>query len=133
MNGIEFGQQRQKVSALLQDWQARLDKKGIDGSVGESFRASADRAVDLLEADARYRVSLLGEFSAGKSSLIMALTGSQLATGAGVTTEEAQTFEWQGKGVTFVDTPGIQADAQETDHDEIAGSRRWMRTWFFSC
>ena len=120
MNGIKFGQQREKIDVLLKDWQVRVDEKDIDGDLKDRFRAAASGAFDRLETDAKYRVSLLGEFSAGKSSLIMALTGAQVATGAGVTTKEAQTFEWKGKGVTFVDTPGVQAEASETDHDEIA-------------
>ena len=120
MNGIKFGQQREKIDVLLKDWQVRVDEKDMDGDLKDMFRAAASGAFDRLETDAKYRVSLLGEFSAGKSSLIMALTGAQVATGAGVTTKEAQTFEWKGKGVTFVDTPGVQAEASETDHDEIA-------------
>ena len=49
----------------------------------------------------------------------MALTGAEVATGPGVTTSETKPFEW--KGVTLVDTPGIQAEADDgTDHDEIA-------------
>ena len=118
MNGIKFGQQRENISRLLKDWQAHVDAEDIDGNLKDRLHAAASSACDVLETDAKYRVSLLGEFSAGKSSLIMALTGAEVATGAGVTTTEVKPFKW--KGVTLVDTPGVQAEKSETDQDEIA-------------
>ena len=118
MNGIKFGQQRENIDALLKDWQARVDAEDVDGNLKDRLHAAASSACDVLETNAKYQVSLLGEFSAGKSSLIMALTGAEVATGAGVTTTEAKPFKW--KGVTLVDTPGVQAETSETDHDEIA-------------
>ena len=117
MNGIKFGQQRENISRLLKDWQAHVDAEDVDGNLKDRLHAAASSACDVLETDAKYRVSLLGEFSAGKSSLIMALTETEVATGAGVTTTEAKSFKW--KGVTLVDTPGVQAEKSETDHDEI--------------
>ena len=118
MNGIKFGQQREASRKLLEDWQKQVDAEHIDADLKGKLRAAADGAFEVFETEAKYRVSLLGEFSAGKSSLIMALTGTEVATGAGVTTSEMKSFEW--KGVTLVDTPGIQAEADNTDHDEIA-------------
>ncbi len=118
MNGIKFGQQREAIRNLLEDWQKQVDAEHIDADLKGKLRAAADGAFEVFEAKAKYRVSLLGEFSAGKSSLIMVLTGAEIATGAGVTTSETKPFEW--KGVTLVDTPGIQAEADNTDHDEIA-------------
>ena len=118
MNGIKFGQQRENISRLLKDWQAHVDAEDVDGNLKDRLHAAASSVCDVLETDAKYRVSLLGEFSAGKSSLIMALTGAEVATGAGVTTTEVKPFKW--KGVTLVDTPGVQAEKSETDQDEIA-------------
>ena len=118
MNGIKFGQQREAIRNLLEDWQKQVNAEHIDEDLKGKLRAAADGAFEVFEAKAKYRVSLLGEFSAGKSSLIMALTGAEVSTGAGVTTSETKPFEW--KGVTLVDTPGIQAEADNTDHDEIA-------------
>ena len=119
MNGIKFGQQREAIRKLLADWQNQVDAEQVDADLKGKLRAAADGAFKVLETEAKYRVSLLGEFSAGKSSLIMALTGAEVATGAGVTTSQTKPFEW--KGVTLVDTPGIQAEADDdTDHDEIA-------------
>ena len=124
MNGIKFGQQREAIRKLLEDWQKQVDAEQIDADLKGTLRAAADGALEVFETKAKYRVSLLGEFSAGKSSLIMALTGDEVDTGPGPTTKEAKEFKWkegkEDKGVTFVDTPGVQAEASETDHDEIA-------------
>ena len=98
---------------MLKAWQAHVDAEDIDGKLKDKLHAAASSACDVLETDAKYRVSLLGEFSAGKSSLIMALTKVEVATGAGVTTMEAKPFKW--KGVILVDTPGVQAEKSETD------------------
>lgn len=118
MNGIKFGQQREAIRKLLKDWQEHVDAEHVDADLKGEIRTATNDAFEALETEAKYQVSLLGEFSAGKSSLIMALTGVEVATGAGVTTSETKPFEW--KGVTLVDTPGIQAEADDTDHDEIA-------------
>ncbi len=118
MNGIKFGQQREAIRKLLEDWQKQIDAEQIDADLKGTLRAAADGALEVFETEAKYRVSLLGEFSAGKSSLIMALTGAEVDTSPGPTTKEAKEFKW--KGVTLVDTPGIQAEAENTDHDEIA-------------
>ena len=118
MKGIKFGQQREDIHALLKEWQEQVDAEDVDGDLKDKLRETTSRAFEVLETDAQCRVSLLGEFSAGKSSLIMALTKNDVKTGAGPTTEEAEAFEW--KGVTLIDTPGVQAERFEIDHDEIA-------------
>ena len=59
-----------------------------------------------------------GQYSAGKSTIIKALTGiSSIATGAGITTQEAHSYDWNG--MTVVDTPGI-CTTLRPDHDEIS-------------
>ena len=56
-----------------------------------------------------------GQYSSGKSTLLKALTGrDDIATGAGITTEEAHSYEWEG--VTVIDTPGIHTSLRP-DHD----------------
>ena len=56
-----------------------------------------------------------GQYSSGKSTLLKALTGrDDIATGAGITTEETHSYEWEG--VTVIDTPGIHTSLRP-DHD----------------
>jgi GTPase SAR1 family protein len=64
------------------------------------------------------RIAFIGEFSAGKSSLISALTGQEIQIDADVTTNEINEYKW--RGTVLVDTPGIQSDAIETNHDLIS-------------
>lgn len=67
------------------------------------------------------RVVLVGEFNAGKSSLIKALTGVEdIVIDADVATAVANEYPW--RGVTLVDTPGVQAEVTSTDHDAISRS-----------
>ena len=59
-----------------------------------------------------------GQYSSGKSTLLKALTGrDDIATGAGITTEETHSYEWEG--VTVIDTPGIHTSLRP-DHDAIS-------------
>ncbi len=71
-----------------------------------------------LVSGAPLRIAFIGEFSAGKSSLIAALTGADIKINADVCTTVTREYPWHG--VTLVDTPGIQAQQNATDHDRIA-------------
>ena len=63
-------------------------------------------------------LAFAGQYSAGKSTLLRALTGlDDIATGAGITTEEIRTLDWNG--VQVVDTPGIHTSLRP-DHDTIS-------------
>jgi tRNA U34 5-carboxymethylaminomethyl modifying GTPase MnmE/TrmE len=75
-------------------------------------------ARERVGASAPLRVAVIGEFSAGKSSLISALTGAEIEIDADVCTAETVEYPWQG--IILVDTPGIQAHEDNTDHDRIA-------------
>ncbi len=61
-------------------------------------------------------IAFIGEYSAGKSSLISALTSRRdIKISADITTDQCQSYEWNG--VHLVDTPGLWTERQ--DHDEI--------------
>ena len=63
-------------------------------------------------------LAFAGQYSAGKSTLLKALTGLEdIATGVGITTEETRTMDWNG--VQVVDTPGIHTSLRP-DHDTIS-------------
>ena len=63
-------------------------------------------------------LAFAGQYSAGKSTLLRALTGLEnIAIGAGITTEETRTLDWNG--VHVVDTPGIHTSLRP-DHDTIS-------------
>lgn len=58
----------------------------------------------------------MGQYSAGKSSILSILTGTQLEVGQGVTTSTCNFLDWNG--IEVVDTPGIHTQ-KRPDHDEI--------------
>ena len=64
------------------------------------------------------RMAFAGQYSSGKSTLIRALTGREdIATGAGITTDQAQDYEWNG--LLVPDTPGIHTVVRP-EHDRAS-------------
>lgn len=65
--------------------------------------------------DEQLKVAFCGQYSAGKSTMISALTGlKNIKIGQGVTTEDVT--EYNFNGFSIVDTPGIKAGRE--DHDK---------------
>ena len=63
-------------------------------------------------------IAFAGQYSAGKSTILKALTGVEdIAVGEGITTQEARTYNW--KGLSVIDTPGICTNLRP-EHDEIS-------------
>ncbi|GAB3852680.1 GTPase [Dactylosporangium cerinum] len=75
-------------------------------------------ATDVPTADAADRVTVVfvGQYSAGKSSLIKCLTGLDIEIGADIATKRATPYPWQGH--LIVDTPGVRTREHEA-HDRI--------------
>lgn len=62
-------------------------------------------------------VVFAGQFSAGKSTILKALTGiSKIETGSGIKTTQMQVYDWNG--IKVIDTPGIRT-VIHPEHDEI--------------
>ena len=83
-----------------------------------AFKAAGlNFSVDIKSGES-IRLVFAGQYSAGKSSILRMLTGrTDIAVGAGITTQKAHTYEWNGMEV--VDTPGIHTELRP-DHDEIS-------------
>ena len=79
---------------------------------------------DLMEFRERgfLTIAFVGEYSAGKSSLISALTGRRdLAISADIATDQCREYEWNG--VRLIDTPGLWTERKDHDartYDAIA-------------
>ena len=75
--------------------------------------------VDLPETmqpeDGAVKLVFVGQYSAGKSSIIKMLSGIETEIGAGIKTQEAQSYSWNG--LEIIDTPGIHTELRP-DHDE---------------
>ena len=64
----------------------------------------------------KIKLVFVGQYSAGKSSLIKMLTGEDVEIGAAITTQDSTPYEWNG--LEIIDTPGIETEIRP-DHDEI--------------
>lgn len=76
---------------------------------------------DLSEdVNKRFTLVFVGQYSAGKSSILKAMTGREdIKIGAGITTEQVHKYEWSD--IEVVDTPGIHTE-KRPDHDDISYS-----------
>lgn len=99
----------EKCSAVISEARRVYNELGIsdDGLPNGIF--DGEKPISLVFA---------GQYSAGKSTIIKALTGiSSIDIGEGITTQEAHSYDWNG--MTVVDTPGILTMLRP-DHDEIS-------------
>ena len=86
----------------------------------KALRALSDAGVScpIENGSDKVKIVFAGQYSAGKSSIIKMLTGDEtIATGAKITTQETNTYEWNG--LEIVDTPGVHTSLRP-DHDEIS-------------
>ena len=89
----------------------------------ETLRTSSDERISGLLArvpspagQEPFRLVATGEYNAGKSSLLKALTGAEIRIHSDVTTTEVHEYAWDR--VLLIDTPGVGAGAAL--HDERA-------------
>ena len=112
-------------SVQIHDWVVqgrRLLARGraaLEGAGDEALRALAGAIPrGMLDRDRPVTIVLAGQYSAGKSTILRALTGrDDIAVGAGITTQEARAYDWDG--IDLVDTPGVHTQLRP-DHDQIA-------------
>ena len=72
----------------------------------------------VFEGDKPLSLVFAGQYSAGKSSILKALTKIDgIAIGAGITTQQTHSYDWNG--IEVIDTPGIHTTLRP-DHDEIS-------------
>ena len=92
---------------LLDEVTAEFERLGIDTSNLPQIFPDDSGKIKLV---------FIGQYSAGKSSIIKMLTGADVAVGAAITTQNFTPYEWNG--LEIVDTPGIHTELRP-DHDEI--------------
>ena len=70
----------------------------------------------FIAKDDEVKLVFVGQYSAGKSSIIKMLTEENVEIGAAITTQTFKEYNWHG--ISIVDTPGISTELRP-DHDEI--------------
>ena len=101
---------------------SKFTKEGeqlLRGVTGEFNRLGIDSSrlpKTFPDDSGKIKLVFVGQYSAGKSSIIKMLTGEDVAIGAAITTQDSTPYEWNG--LEIVDTPGIHTELRP-DHDEI--------------
>lgn len=108
-----------KIEKLGQSAQTLFDDARKTLSVSSSLKLKERSKFvpqSFVDEDKKVRIVFVGQYSAGKSSILSILTGKQLEVGQGVTTSKCNFIDWNG--IEVVDTPGIHTQ-KRPDHDEI--------------
>jgi len=73
-----------------------------------------------ISSGGEFTLAFVGEYSAGKTTLINLLTGADMEVGTSTTTDQATKLQWHN--ITIVDTPGMGSGF--TEHDEV--TKKWL-------
>jgi predicted GTPase len=111
-NTVEITEWTAKSTKLLEDV-----RKLLRDVEGKDFNESKIPQ-NVFEGSKPISLVFAGQYSSGKSTILKALTKiDNIAIGAGITTQEAHSYDWNG--ITVIDTPGIHTSLRP-DHDEIS-------------
>ena len=112
MKTLELPQWAEKGQALL-----NRAKKVLKDAPFDKVRDFAQRIPgEVVPPDESVQVVFAGQYSAGKSSILKAMTEEDIEIGADITTQKVQQLDWNG--IKVVDTPGVHTEIRP-DHDEI--------------
>ena len=113
MKTLELQQWTRKGQDLLK----KAEKVLRDAPFGK-VRDFTPRIPSKIASDGEaLQVVFAGQYSAGKSSILKAMTGREdIKIGGSITTQRVQQLDWNG--IKVVDTPGIHTELRP-DHDEI--------------
>ncbi len=99
---------------ILTNFKIILDKS--DRPEADEYQQKLAEEKNAIHENPVLRVAFIGQYSAGKSTIISALTGNRnICIGEDITTDKATPYSWNG--IEIMDTPGIGTERQ--DHDEV--------------
>ena len=117
MEQLEFTQKTSQLNKILKE----LEDIGQDALLAKDF-GQLKQTLKQKDEDETLRIAVCGQYSAGKSTLVQALTDDQtIKIGQDITTDKVQEYNWNG--LKIADTPGICAGRQ--DHDAL--SKEYIR------
>lgn len=103
-----------KITEQQEDIKEQLLTLLEDNAMHDVAQELRQRLASLQQRE-KIRIAFVGQYSAGKSTIVAALTKKDIAIGTDVTTEESTDYEWGNFLLT--DTPGLQ---NSNEHDAIA-------------
>lgn len=107
MNEFSLNIYSNKAEELRQETEATFEHLNLVTDVLPATMQPDDGAIKLV---------FVGQYSAGKSSIIKMISGIETEIGAGITTQESHVYKWND--LEIIDTPGIETGLR-ADHDEI--------------
>lgn len=110
-----LGRTAEKTQQLLDSVRTFLQKS----ENGELNAIASEVPLSPVSTEKPLSIAFVGPYSAGKSSILNLLTGSNLAVGEKIVTNETCQLSWNG--ITVIDTPGIHTGIRP-DHDAITYS-----------
>ena len=118
MSKFQFKEKAQKVDSLCQE-AIKILESYQDAKI-ESLLIDFQNFFKDYQLQTKLTIAFIGQYNAGKSTLIKALTGDPtVKISADVCTDSITEYPWHD--VLLVDTPGIYAG--KTEHDEITLDR----------
>jgi len=117
---LEVSAMKNRESISIATWTARSQKllKSVQELLLKIGFSVTDMPQEVFEDNKPISLVFAGQYSAGKSTILKALTGiDDIAIGAGITTQEVHSYDWNG--IQVIDTPGIHTTLRP-DHDEIS-------------
>ncbi len=109
---------REKNTLTIADVSAKTKKYLIDlKNLLTKLDIDTSDLTNYFNTDDTIKIAFVGQYSAGKSTILKALTGIvDIETGVKITTQKTHTYNWEG--IEVIDTPGIHTKLRP-DHDEI--------------
>ncbi|MEG3897677.1 MULTISPECIES: GTPase [unclassified Microcoleus] len=106
------------VGAFFNKTLVKFDSLLAQGNTSEltAIRKKVDDELKEYQEQGILGVAFVGQYSAGKSTIISAMTGRRdIRIDADIATDKTTNYDWNG--IKLIDTPGLFTDRQ--DHDEI--------------
>ena len=113
---------RKKLLLLCDFYEDLIQNKELLYREGnkESHLEEINKIRDHIVSSKTFRIAFVGEYDAGKTSIINILTGENLPVSSTVETDKPTEISWNN--VTIVDTPGLGSGKEE--HDQI--TKEWL-------
>lgn len=107
---FEFGKVSEKISLIVDDTKKIVSE--FDAEAVQNFA----KDIEEIQNQKLLTIAFIGQYSAGKSTIISALTGNKsIKIDADIATDQTTDYAWNN--VLLTDTPGLFTDRE--DHDDI--------------